>query len=83
MILIAPIKTEKVIGKIEIENSLRFEVAFKATKKQVKDEVEKLFSVKVVSVKTLVTPKGRKHAIVRFAKEFKADDVATKLKMVA
>jgi ribosomal protein L23 len=83
MILIAPVKTEKSIGKIEIENSLRFEVAFKATKKQIKDEVEKLFSVKVHSVKTLVTPEGRKHAVVRLAKEYKADDIATKLKMVA
>ncbi len=83
MILIAPIKTEKVIGKIEPENSLRFEVAVNATKKQITDEVEKLFKVKVHSVKTLVTPKGRKHAIVRLTKEFKADDIATKLKMVA
>lgn len=83
MILIAPIKTEKVIGKIEPENSLRFDVAVNATKKQIMDEVEKLFKVKVHSVNTLVTPKGRKHAIVRLTKEFKADDVATKLKMVA
>ncbi len=83
MILISPIKTEKSIGRIEIDNSLRFEVVYKATKKQIKEEVEKLFGVKVVSVKTLVTPKGKKHAVVRLAKEFKADDVATKLKMVA
>lgn len=83
MILIAPIKTEKVIGKIEPENSLRFEVAVNATKKQIADEVEKLFKVKVHSVNTLVTPEGRKHAVVRLTKEFKADDVATKLKMVA
>lgn len=83
MILISPIKTEKSIGRIELDNSLRFEVAYKATKKQIKEEVEKLFAVKVVSVKTLVTPKGKKHAVVRLAKEFKADDIATKLKMVA
>jgi len=83
MILLSPIKTEKSIGRIEVDNSLRFEVAYGATKKQVKDEVERLFGVKVVSVKTLVTPKGKKHAVVRLAKEFKADDVATKLKMVA
>ncbi len=83
MILISPVKTEKSIGKIEFENSLRFEVALKATKKQIKDEVEKLFEVKVASVKTLITPEGKKHAVIRLTKEFKADNVATKLKMVA
>lgn len=83
MILIAPIKTEKSIGRIELDNSLRFSVALGATKKQVADEVEKIFSVKVKSVKTLITAKGEKHAIVRLEKEFKADDVAAKLKMVA
>jgi len=83
MILIAPIKTEKSIAKIEIENSLRFIVENNATKKQIKDEVEKTFNVKVVSVNTVITPKGGKHAVVRLAKEFKADDVAAKLKMIA
>ncbi len=83
MIIIAPVKTEKVIGKIEIENSLRFVVALNATKKQIKDEVEKTFDVKVVSVNTLVTSRGNKHAIVRLDSKFKADDVAGKLKMVA
>lgn len=83
MIIIAPVKTEKVIGKIELENSLRFVVAPKATKKQVKDEIEKLFDVKVASVNTLVTPEGDKHAVVKLDKKFKADDVAAKLKMVA
>lgn len=83
MIVIAPIKTEKVIGRIEIENSLRFLVAGSATKKQIKDEVEKLFGVKVVSVNTLVTSKGDKHAVVRLDKKFSADEVAAKLKMIA
>lgn len=83
MIIIAPLKTEKSIGKIELENSLRFIVAVNATKKQIKEEVEKTFEVKVLSVKTLITSEGKKHAVVRLTKEFKADDVAAKLKMVA
>lgn len=83
MILISPIKTEKAIGKIEYENTLSFVVALSATKKQVKEEVERLFGVKVHSVRTAVTSAGKKHALVRLAKEFKADDVATKLKMIA
>jgi len=83
MIIIAPIKTEKVIGRIELENSLRFHVARDATKKDVKNEVEKLFGVKVVSVNTLVTSKGDKHAVVKLDKKFSADEVAAKLKMIA
>lgn len=83
MILVAPIKTEKAIGKIEYENTLTFEVDLKATKKDVKGEIEKLFSVKVASVKTFITPQGKKHALIRLGKGAKADDVAAKLKMLA
>jgi large subunit ribosomal protein L23 len=83
MILVAPIKTEKAIGKIEYENTLTFEVVLTSTKKDVKAEVEKLFGVKVLSVKTFVNPQGKKHALVRLSKEAKADDIATKLKMIA
>ncbi|MEW6035347.1 MAG: 50S ribosomal protein L23 [Candidatus Micrarchaeota archaeon] len=83
MILIAPIKTEKAIGKIEYENTLTFEVALKSSKKEIKAETEKLFGVKVASVRTYITPEGAKHALVRLDKSSKADDVATKLKMIA
>jgi len=83
MILLAPIKTERAISKIEYENTLTFEVDLKASKKQVLDEVENLFKVKVASVRTAITPDGKKHAYVKLQKEFKADDVAVKLKMIA
>jgi len=83
MIVIEPIKTEKAIAKIEEENTLTFHVALDSTKLQVKSEVEKLFAVKVASVRTYVTSKGHKHALVRLEKDYKADDIATKLKMIA
>lgn len=83
MIILSPVKTEKAIQKVEYENAITFVVDIKATKKQVKEEVEKLFSVKVDNVRTFVTSKGTKHAIVKLSKESKADDIATKLKMVA
>jgi ribosomal protein L23 len=81
--LISPVKTEKAIGKIEYENTLTFVVQNSATKKAIRDEVEKLFSVKVAGVRTFLTPAGKKHALVRLEKAFKADDVAVKLKMIA
>jgi large subunit ribosomal protein L23 len=83
MILLSPVKTEKAISKIEYENTLTFEVEMKATKKDIWSEVEKLFAVKVVSVRTFITPTGAKHAMVRLDKGSKADDIATKLKMIA
>ena len=83
MILVAPIKTEKAVGKIEFANTLTFEVALQSDKKAIKDEVEKLFAVKVRSVKTFVTSRGKKRAIIRLAEGFKAEDITVKLKMVA
>jgi len=82
MILEAPIKTEKAIGRIEFENTITFRVSAKATKPQVKSEVEKTFGVKVLSVRTFITPAGEKMAIVRLAEGSKAEDISSKLKMV-
>ena len=81
MIIIAPIKTEKAISKIEFDNKITFEVDLKAKKVDVKKEVERLFAVKVANVKTYITAQGKKRAIVKLAQGFKAEDITTKLKM--
>jgi large subunit ribosomal protein L23 len=83
MILLSPVKTEKAISKIEYENTLTFVVLQSATKKEIKGEMEKLFGVKVASVRTFISSSGEKHALIRLDKNFKADDIATKLKMIA
>jgi len=82
MILEAPVKTEKAIGRIEFENTITFRVSHKATKPQVKSEVEKLFGVKVAMVRTYITPSGEKRAAIRLAEGYKAEDISSKLKMV-
>ena len=81
MILIAPIKTEKAIAKIEFENTVTFEVAMEATKSTVKKEVEQLFGVKVAKVHMYITPTGKKRAFVTLSKQSKAEEITTKLKM--
>lgn len=81
MLLKEPIKTEKAIGKIEFDNKITFRVENNATKRQVKEEVEKVFKVKVDSVKTYLTTKGQKRAVVRLAEGYKAEDISSKLKM--
>jgi large subunit ribosomal protein L23 len=47
-----PVITEKGLGVKEKEGTLVFEVASKATKTEVKDAVQKIFKVKVDSVRT-------------------------------
>jgi ribosomal protein L23 len=70
--------TEKLVRMIEAENILMFETDKDSGKKEIKDEVEKLFSVKVEKVRTLIRG-NKKMAYVKLKKEFAAADVATKL----
>ena len=81
MVVLYPITTEKAISMIELENKILFVVEKNATKKEIKEDVEKTFSVKVEYVNTLITQQGQKRAYVKLKKGFKADDIATKLKI--
>ena len=47
-----PLITERALTVKEVENTLVFEVASKATKTEVKQAVEALFKVKVANVRT-------------------------------
>jgi len=78
-ILIRALASEKAIRLIERENTITFLVDLKATKKQIAEEVEKMFEVKVEKVNTLITPRGEKKAHLKLAKEYKATDLAHKL----
>ncbi len=78
-IIIHPLISEKSVNMIETENKICFIVNEKTNKPEVKKTVEKLYKVKVDAVKILRDRKGRKKAIVKLSKEFKAGDVAIKL----
>jgi large subunit ribosomal protein L23 len=78
-IIIRPVASEKALLLIERMNTLTFIVARNANKKLIKQAVEKLYDVKVVSVRTLITRSGEKKAYVRLSDEYKASDIATKL----
>lgn len=80
--IIAPISTEKSLGLRESQNKLVFIVNRKANKKEVKEAIEKLFNVEVESVKTYITSKGEKKAIVKLKPKFKASEIAIKLGLV-
>lgn len=81
-ILRAPISTEKTVRMINEENKLAFYVDLKATKSEIKRAVEEAFEVRVMSVRTMITPTGRKKAYVKLSPEFKASDVASKLGII-
>lgn len=74
-----PLSTEKSIRMMESENKLAFVVDEKANRRDVKEALEKLFSVKVVSVNLYHSVSGKKRAYVQFAPENPAVDVATKM----
>jgi len=78
-IVLYPVMTEDAIILIESENKLTFIVNTNATKNDVKRAVEELYEVKVDSVRTVITPDGKKKAYVKLNHEYKASDVAIKL----
>jgi large subunit ribosomal protein L23 len=80
--IIAPISTEKSLSLRESQNKLIFIVDRRANKREVKEAIEKLFNVKVEDVRTYITNKGEKRAIVKLKPEFKASEIATKLGLV-
>jgi large subunit ribosomal protein L23 len=63
---------------MEKNNALEFMVKRTANKELIKKAVEKMFSVKVKSVNTRITPKG-KHATVVFMPEYKAEDLGMRI----
>jgi len=77
-----PLVTERTVSMIDKENKLVFIVNRKADKKQIKEAFEKLFGVKVESVRTLITPEGEKKAFIKLAKGYNARDIAAKLGII-
>lgn len=82
MTLRYPILSEKAVGLVENENKIVFFVEQAAKKPDIKRAIEELYKVKVADVNTMVTPEGDKKAYIRLKKEFKATDLATKLKII-
>lgn len=76
--IIKPVATEKTMLLVEKENKLTFIVNKKSRKLDIKKEVEERFSVKVESVKMLITRFGKK-AVVKLSPEFSADEIAGRI----
>jgi large subunit ribosomal protein L23 len=73
-----PFVTEKAMNLMDKENKLVFVVRRTAGKHDIKKAVEKLFECKVVEVNTVITKKG-KRAIVKFHKDYKAEEIGMRI----
>ena len=80
-VLKRPYVTERTFDQIERENKLCFLVSDGATKTQIASAVEALYEVKVETVNTTRTIRGKK-AFVRLTEENSAAELATKLGLV-
>ncbi len=76
-----PLASEKIVKLIDIDNTLVFIVSRRATKSEIKENIEKIFKVKVSAVRTLLQS-NQKKAYVKFKKEYPAIDIATKLGLI-
>lgn len=77
--IIHPYVTEKATIQAEENNVLQFIVDVNDTKDKVKKELEALYKVKVHSVNTMLTSKGKKKAIVVFEEPNTATELASRL----
>ena len=76
------LSTEKIVGLIDRQNTITYVVNHDATKSEIKSDFEKRFNVKVSRVNTVEMPKNFKKAFIKLAPNYKAGDVAVKLKLV-
>lgn len=77
-VILHPYVTEKTMNIMDRENKLEFIVDRRATKRDIKWAVEKIFEVKVEDVNTKIGKRG-KHAIVKLAAEYSAHDVGMRI----
>ncbi len=79
MVLKHPYVTEKAMMTLEKENKLQFLVDRSATKKQIKQEIEKTFEQEVTGVSTAITMHGEKKAVISFANDKAAEEILSRL----
>ncbi|MCK9297723.1 50S ribosomal protein L23 [Methanoculleus sp. YWC-01] len=79
MILKYPFVTEKATMMLEGESKLQFIVQRDATKQDIKRELESAFEQEVANVRTMMTMKGEKKAIVTFSDAKAAEEILSRL----
>jgi len=78
-VILHPMMTEDSVTLIESENKLTFAVDREASKRQIKEAVERLYNVKVEAVNTMISVSGGKKAYVKLSPESRASELAIRL----
>lgn len=78
-VFLHPLVSEKAVDMIEKENKITFITKKDADKALIKKLFEEEFKVKVDSVNIINDMKGRKKAIIKVNKQYKASEIAMKL----
>jgi len=73
------VPSEKATLMIDSENKLQFIVDLRASKSEIKRDVERVFETPVRNVRTMITFKGEKKAIIELEEEGKAKEIGTSL----
>ena len=79
MIIRHPYVTEKATAVSDERNAIQFIVDIRATKSQIKREIEQLYGVQVAKVTTLIAPNGKKKATVKLGTADSAEELASRL----
>ena len=74
-----PLVTEKAMDEMDFQNKLQFVVDIDAAKPEIADAVAAQFDVGVESVRTQVTPQGKKKATVELDEDSDAQEVASRI----
>jgi large subunit ribosomal protein L23 len=75
------LRTEKALKLATREHTIPFIVDLRASKPEIKEEIERLYGVKVETVRTLIRD-GKKIAFVKFAPEVNVEELASSLNLV-
>jgi len=79
MILKYPYATEKASMIVERDGQIQFIVDKNASKAQIKVAIEKMFDQPVTQVRTLMTNRGEKKAMVSFSNPKAAEEILSRL----
>ncbi|MEM4743091.1 MAG: 50S ribosomal protein L23 [Pyrobaculum sp.] len=71
--------TEKALRLAEGENKITVVVDRGATKKQIANEIQRLYGVKVEKVNVVITPRGEKKAYVKLREGYSAMDLLSRI----
>ncbi|MCX6694394.1 MAG: 50S ribosomal protein L23 [Methanomicrobiales archaeon] len=79
MVLSHPYVTEKAMIVLDSQSKIQFIVSKESTKVSIKREIEASFDQEVTRIRTIMTMKGQKKAIISFKNKKAAEEILSRL----